>query len=132
MLSTSWGLLETDLSNSENDLSNAPSYTYNARINYLPVRGFFASAEVVGSDDYFESNSLANREQRDSRTVVNGSIGYRWEHWTITLWAKNIFEENYAERVFFFNNFDPDGGGTQRYEAAAAPSTFGITSNFRW
>lgn len=126
------GLLETELDNSGNDISNSPAYTYNFRIDYRPVHGFFAGMEVVGSDDYFESNSLNNREKRDAKTVVNGAVGFRWENWTLSIWAKNLFDEDYAERVFFFDNFDPDGGGTQRYEAPAAPRTFGVTANYQW
>lgn len=108
------------------ELANAPSYTYTARLNYLPAKGFFAGTEIVGSDDYFESNS--HREKRDAYVVFNGSIGYRWEQWTVTLWAKNLLDEEYAERVFFFDN----GQGEERYESPAAPRTFGITANYSW
>ncbi|MEO0509179.1 MAG: TonB-dependent receptor plug domain-containing protein [Verrucomicrobiota bacterium] len=113
----------------ERDLANAPSYTYSARIDYLPADGFFASAEIVASDDYFESNS--HNEKRDAYTVVNASIGYRYENWTVTLWSKNLFDEEYAERVFFFNNTD-FVSPPSRFEAPAAPQTFGITANYSW
>lgn len=134
------GLLETnrdsytDPGNSTNqieerDLSNAPSYTYTVRLNYQPEKGLFAGLETVGSDDYFESNS--HREKRDAYAIVNGSVGYRWDQWTLTLWTKNLFDEEYAERVFFFNNTDFSAVNT-RYEAPAAPRTFGVTANYRW
>ena len=139
-LTTSLGLLETDRDSYEirtdvnaapelirsRDLANAPSYTYTVRLNYRPYKGFFAGSEVVGSDAYFESNS--HRQKRDAYVVFNGSVGYRWEQWTVTLWAKNIFDQEYAERVFFFDN----GLGEQRYEAPAAPRTFGVTANYHW
>lgn len=111
---------------SPRDLANAPSYTYTVRLNYLPQRGLFAGAELVGSDDYFESNS--HREKRDAYAVFNSSIGYRWEQWTVTLWVKNLFDEEYAGRVFFFDN----GQGERRYAAPAAPRTYGITGNYSW
>ena len=141
-LTTALGLLETNRDSYEiktdsdvnaapefirsRDLANAPSYTYTVRLNYLPYRGFFAGSEIVGRDAYFESNS--HREKRDAYVVFNSSIGYLWEQWTLTLWAKNIFDEEYAERVFFFDN----GYGEQRYEAPAAPRTFGVTANYSW
>ncbi len=136
-LNFSAGLLETDRGSytdpgdptnriEERDLSNAPSYTYTARINYQPADGFFTGIEAIGSDDYFESNS--HPEKRDAYARVNGSVGYRWEQLTVTLWVKNLFDEEYAERVFFFDN----GAGEQRYEAPAAPRTFGVTANYRW
>ena len=130
-VSSSIGLIETELDNSGNDISNSPSYTYSLRLNYRPVTGFFAGTEIISSDDYFESNSLNNRQKRDSKTVVNGSIGYRWDQWTLTLWTKNLFDEEYAERIFFFNNTDFSSVRT-RYEAPAAPRTFGVTANYSW
>ncbi len=136
------GLLETNRGNYEirtdddenvdpefiksRDLANVPSYTYTVRLNYRPHKGLFAGSELVGSDDYFESNS--HREKRDAYILFNCSVGYRWERWTVTLWAKNLFDEEYAERVFFFDN----GKGEQRYEAPAAPRTYGITGNYSW
>ena len=39
--------------------------------------------------------------------VFNGAIGYRHEGWTLTLWGKNLFDEAYEKRVFFFDNFHP-------------------------
>ena len=110
----------------ERELANAPSFNYSARIDYNPSEGLFASAEVIGSGEYFESNS--HSEKRNSFAVVNASMGYRYENWTFTLWSKNLFDEQYEERVFFFNN----GEGEQRYEAPAAPRTFGITAKYSW
>ena len=86
--------------------------------------------ELVGSDEYYESNS--HNEKRGSYAVVNGSIGYQLERWTITLWAKNLLDEAYEERVFLFDNYDPDGLGVQRYEAPAAPRIFGVTASYSW
>lgn len=130
--SASLGLLETELDNTGDDLANAPNYNYSARIDYRPLDGLFASLEVVGSDDYYESNSLTNSEKRSSFAVVNASIGYRIDRWTITVWSKNLLDEEYEERVYFFDNFDPATTGDQRYESPAAPRTFGVTANYAW
>lgn len=129
--SASLGLLETELNTTGNDVSNAPGYNYSARIDYRPNKGLFAGIEFVGSDEYYESNSTLNREQRESFNIINASIGYRWDRWTLTLWSRNLFNEDYSERVFFFNNTDFVSPPT-RYEAPAAPRTFGITANYQW
>ncbi len=112
------------------DVSNAPKFTYSARVDYKANCGFFANAEVVGSDEYFESDSPDNRNQqrRNAYTVVNGSIGYQYENWTLSLWAKNLFDESYEDRVFFFDN----GLGAQRYESPAAPQQFGVTASYKF
>ena len=135
------GLLETDrdafavsgiptVMFGSGDVSNAPNFTYSARLNYEANNGLFASTEVVVSDEYYESDSTDNRDQRkrNAFAVVNASIGYRYENWTFTVWSKNLFDEEYEERVFFFDN----GAGEQRYEAPAAPRTFGVSANYSW
>jgi outer membrane receptor protein involved in Fe transport len=108
-------------------VANAPSYTYSARLHYAPAEGVFGSLELVGSDAYFESNS--HSEKRNAFAVVNASIGYRYQNWTFTIWSKNLLDEKYEERVFFFNN---GAGMRERYEAPAAPRTFGATANYSW
>ena len=107
-------------------LANAPDYTYSARVDYNPATGLFGSLELVGSDNYYESNSHA--EKRSSFAVVNASIGYRYDNWTLSVWSKNLLDEEYEERIFFFDN----GFGDQRYESPAAPRTFGVTANYSW
>jgi len=137
-LTLTGGLLETErdafsaakaplLMFESRDVSNSPNYTYSARLDYIPAEGFFASVEVTGSDEYFEENT--HSEKRRSFNVVNASIGYRLDNWTLSLWAKNLLDEEYEDRVFFFDNYD---GGEKRYEAPAAPRTFGVTANYKW
>lgn len=140
-LNLAGGLLQTDrdafsvsgaptVSYKSGDVSNAPDFTYSARLDYDADNGIFAIAEVVGSDQYYESDDPVNRSksQRGAYTVVNASIGYRYENWTFTIWSKNLFDEEYEDRVFFFDN----GAGEQRYEGPAAPRTFGVTANYSW
>jgi len=112
---------------SSRELPNAPSYSYRVGISYDRGNGFFGNAEVVGKDDYYESNS--HDEKRDSFGIVNAALGYRWDNWTVTLWGKNLFDEQYSKRIFFFDNAD---GGVKRYESLADPRTFGVTANYSW
>ncbi len=138
-ISLSGGLLETDrdqfsvpgapgILSDRSELSNSPKYTYAVRLDYDSLDHFFANIEITGSDAYFEENTI--EEKRNAYDVVNASVGYRYENWTFTSGAKNLFDEGYEDRVFFFDNYD--GTGKRRFEAPAAPRTFGITANYRW
>ena len=111
-------------------LSNAPSYNYSARIDYAAENGFFANLEVTSCNAYYESNS--HNEKRSAFAVVNGSVGYRYENWVFTLWAKNLFNEGYEKRVFYFANNTPYYNEVKRFEDPADPQQFGITANYRW
>jgi len=110
----------------EHALANAPAYNYNLRLDYRGELGFFGSLAVTGRDSYYESNS--HLQQRDAMTVVNASVGYQYENWRVTLWAKNLLDSAYASRVFFFDN----GAGEQRYEALADPRQVGVTISYRY
>jgi len=142
-ISLSGGLLETDrdqfsvtgaprIISDRSDLSNSPKYTYAVRLDYDSLDDFFANIEITGSDAYFEENT--HEEKRNAYNVVNASFGYQYENWTFTIWSKNLFDRGYEDRVFFFDNYDPDPAtsGKQSYESPAAPRTFGVTANYKW
>lgn len=133
-VSAGLGLLDTELDATGDELSSAPSYTYNARVDYVAKNGLFANLEVTGSDDFFESNNPDNRDQRirSAYTVFNGAIGYRYENWTLTLWGRNLFNEEYEKRVFFFANNPPKYDDKRRFENPADPQQFGVTLNYSW
>ena len=111
---------------SERELSNAPSFNYNLRLNYNADSGIFGSLALTGRDSYFESNS--HTQTRDAVATVNASAGYQFENWRISVWAKNLFDEKYASRVFYFDN----GEGDRRYEALADPMQIGTTISYQF
>ena len=133
-ISAGLGLLDTELDTTGDELSSAPSYTYSARVDYVTKNGFFANLELTGSDDFFESNNPDNRDQRirSAFTIFNGAVGYRYENWTLTLWGRNILNEEYEKRVFVFANNAPSYDDTRRFEDPADPQQFGVTLNYNW
>ena len=68
----------------------------------------------------------------DDSAVFNGAVGYRYENWTLTLWGRNIFDEEYEKRVFVFANNAPSYNDTRRFEDPADPQQFGVTLNYSW
>lgn len=111
------------------DLANTPHYGYTLGTRYGSATGFFANAELVGRAQQFDSNN--QDEARRAFHVVNASLGYAWREWTLTLWAKNLFDETYDKRVYFFGNEDPDYIPA-RYEDRADPRQIGVTASYRF
>jgi iron complex outermembrane receptor protein len=111
------------------DLANTPEYGYTLGTRYGADRGFFASAELVGRAQQFDSNN--QNESRRSFQVVNATLGYAWTRWSLMLWVKNAFNEEYDKRVYFFGNEDPDYLET-RYENRADPRQVGVTVGYRF
>jgi iron complex outermembrane receptor protein len=111
------------------DLANTPDYGYTLGTRYGAERGLFASAELVGRAQQFDSNN--QNEARRAFRIVNATLGHAWARWSLTLWAKNVFDEEYDKRVYFFGNADPDYLET-RYENRADPRQVGVTASYRF
>ena len=110
-------------------LANTPRYGYTLGTRYGAAHGCFASAELVGRAQQFDSNN--QNESRRAFRVVNASVGYVWREWTFALWAKNLLNTRYEKRVFFFGNEEPDFNET-RYEDRADPRQLGVTAAYRF
>jgi len=51
-----------------------------------------------------------------------------WREWTFTLWGKNLLNERYEKRVFFFGNEDPEYIVDACYEDRADPRQLGVSA----
>ncbi|RXK54731.1 TonB-dependent receptor [Oleiharenicola lentus] len=110
-------------------LANTPRYGYTLGVRYDAGAGIFGSAELVGRAQQFDSNN--QNEARRAFRVVNATLGYAWARWSVTLWGKNLFDEEYDRRVYFFGNEDPDYIET-RYENRADPRQVGVSAAYRF
>lgn len=110
-------------------LANTPPYGYTMGTRYRAAAGFFGNLELVGRGEQYDSNN--QNEPRRAFDVLNGSIGYAWREWTFTVWGRNLLDEDYEKRVFFFGNEDPDYV-PKRYESRADPRQIGVTASYRF
>ena len=110
-------------------LANTPRHGYSLATRYRSDQGFFGNVELVGRSRQYDSNN--QDEARAAFNVVNGNVGFSRGNWTLTLWARNVFDQRYQKRVFFFGNEDPDYTPA-RYESRADPRQFGATAAFRF
>jgi iron complex outermembrane receptor protein len=110
-------------------LANTPRHGYSLGARYHPRSGFFGNLELVGRSRQYDSNN--QDEARGAFNVVNGSIGFSRGAWTFTLWGRNVFDQRYQNRVFFFGNEDPDYVPA-RFESTADRRQFGVTAAYRF
>ena len=138
-IGTYWSLksnlstLKAKLKNSSRNLSNAPAYQYAFLLSYTPENGLYANLGVSGSDAYYEANS--HSIQRDAFSTVKASVGYKFEGFDLSLWVKNLFDNNYAKRVFYFNNYHPEDNYadvSRNYSISADPLHYGVRLNYSW
>ena len=133
-LENSISLLKAKLNDSNRDLGNAPSYKYSFLLKYNPTNEFYSSVSINGSDNYYEENG--HDLKREAYTVVNATIGYTKNQWDISLWAKNLFDHDYTQRVFYFDNYHPADNyaydSKRFYKASAEPLNYGVTIHYIW
>ncbi|MEZ4753686.1 MAG: TonB-dependent receptor [Bdellovibrionota bacterium] len=104
--------------------SHAPQWQYTTGAKVLLTEALHARVEVTGQDSFYFDDSHNQRSQ--PYHLVNTALSYDFESTRISLWAKNLFDENYTTRGFFFGNEPPDFPNTL-YTQRGDPRTFGVS-----
>ena len=60
---------------------------------------------------------------------MNLRIGRQWDSWSLSAWARNLFDEEYATRGFYFGN-EPPWFENTLYTRFGDRQTFGLTLNY--
>jgi len=137
----SLGLLDTEFddfvnSNGE-DLSgrqqaHAPRYQFHAGAEYRIAPGWFLRVESEGKDSFYFSNSerlVPDRDQvrSDAFELWHASVGYETGRWSLKLWARNLADEEYAVRGYYFGNDPRDDYAPRGYTQLGEPRRYGVT-----
>jgi len=134
----SLGLLGTKIRESEKtiavspnavnrDLAHAPPYSLNIGATYTAPGGWFARLDINAIDAYYFD--LSHNRQSDAYQLVNLRIGKQWDAWALSVWTRNLFDENYATRGFYFGNEPPLFENTL-YTKFGDPRSYGITLSY--
>ncbi|WAC26641.1 TonB-dependent receptor domain-containing protein [Ancylobacter sp. SL191] len=130
----SLGLLKTEFDSAVtatgdytgNEFPEAPAATFNIGGVYRHGSGFFASADLSYTDSYYSVGDVANTEdeQVSAFTLVNAAVGYEAKNWSLTLYAKNIFDEQYLTSIYIDNVGSEANIGDGRVIGVRARATF--------
>ena len=129
----SLGLLQTELKESGakfdgRDAAHAPEYQFALGVNFDHGSGWFSGLDVEGKDEFYFSDSHDSRST--SYALFNARVGYELDNWTVTLWGKNLTDEEYAVRGFEFGNDPRNGYTTDEFVQLGAPRMFGVTTKY--
>lgn len=136
------GLLETELGNlvvedldaggelnqKGRDQAHAPGYQFNVGVAYDFMRYFTFTLEMDGKDAFYFSNS--HNEKSSSYELIHSSLSYTANAVTLTLWGRNLTDEDYQLRGFYFNNTPPNYGGNDVYYQFGEPRIYGVTAKY--
>ncbi|WP_250152466.1 TonB-dependent receptor domain-containing protein [Ancylobacter radicis] len=130
----SLGLLKTEFDSAVtatgdytgNEFPEAPAATFNIGGVYRHASGFFASADLSYTDGYYSVGDVANTEDErvSAFTLVNAAVGYEAKNWSVTLYAKNIFDEQYLTSVYVDDFGSEANIGDGRVIGVRARATF--------
>jgi iron complex outermembrane recepter protein len=113
---------DVDLSGREQ--AHAPEYQYDLGLEYRGAAGFFARVDFAGQDDFYFDET--NDVRAPARLLTHLKAGYSGNHWRAEVWVRNLFDEYYSQRGFWFGNEPPEFAPT-RYVQAGDPRHAGVT-----
>ena len=108
---------------------HAPRYTLAVGGIYHHASSVFARMDLLARDEFYFD--VSNNQKSDAHQRVNARIGYDAERWTVQLWARNLFDEGYAVRGFYFGNEPPNFPNTL-YIRQGDPRQVGVTFDWRY
>ena len=135
----SLGFLDTSLNDfinaqgvnlSGREQAHAPNYQFNLGVNYYLSEQWLVNVSVDGKDDYYFSDS--HDQKSNSVALVNASISYLVANWQLKLWTRNLLDEDYSTRGFYFGNDPRDGYTSKGYQQYGEPMVVGATLDYRF
>ncbi|MCF6245606.1 MAG: TonB-dependent receptor, partial [Sulfurovum sp.] len=108
--------------------AHAPKYQYNIGFDYSFAEAFRLKVNAEGKASYYFSNT--HEQKSEAYTLLNASLEYTYNDLAVSLWAKNITDEAYAVRGFFFANNPGNGYESELYTQKGTPRTFGVTLTY--
>jgi outer membrane receptor protein involved in Fe transport len=120
--------VQGDVALPNRDQANAPHYQAALGANWHHPRGWTARAEVTALDAFY-FDVPPNDTRSNSYVLTNLQAGYAAERWSAYLWGRNVFNQTYAVRGFFFGNEPPDFPN-KLYIQRGDPRQVGVTFHY--
>ncbi len=111
---------------SSRDQAHAPDHQFFIAANYLFTSAFSLNVQVEGKDSFFFSNG--HDIKSDSFTLTHATLRYRFGQYDLALWGRNLFNEDYKVRGFYFGNNPLNGWINEPYFQFGEPRTLGLTA----
>ncbi|WP_152087229.1 TonB-dependent receptor [Pseudoalteromonas sp. A25] len=118
----------TNLNLDGREQAQAPKYQYSFGANYFITEQLVATLSFDGKDDYY--HSINHDAKADSSNLINASLSYYAEQWSLTAWGRNLADKDIAVRGFSFPNNPLNGYTTQTYVQYGEPRVVGLTFKY--
>ncbi len=109
--------------------AHAPEWKIAVAATWRHPEGWMTRLDLSGEDGFYYDTS--HDQHAGSRFLTNFRVGYEAEQWSIHAWARNLFDEKYPVRGFFFGNEPPDFPETP-YLRWGDPRQLGLTARYQF
>jgi len=107
--------------------AHAPSWQYYADAEYRIMERLTAIVSMTGKDAFYFADN--NSAMSAPVYLTNASLSYRFRHYEVLAWCRNIFDKRYAVRGFYFG-LEPPDYPEKKYIQLGDPRMFGITFKY--
>jgi outer membrane receptor protein involved in Fe transport len=122
-----FGTAEVNLDGREQ--AHAPAYTLAVGGMYWHPSGWNGRVDISARDEFFFDYS--HDQKSTAYELVNVRFGYDAERWSAHVWVRNLFDEEYAVRGFFFGT-EPPSFDDKLYIRQGDPRLAGLTFELRF
>lgn len=112
------------------DQAHAPQYHINLGFNTAFTDKFNWLVEVDAKDEFYYSYGHDNRS--DAIVLVHTSLDYTVDNWNVSVYARNLFDKDYANRGFYFPNDPRDEYLPHVWEQFGEPRRVGISVQYHY
>ncbi|SFV63027.1 TonB-dependent receptor [hydrothermal vent metagenome] len=108
--------------------AQSPKYQYNIGFDVAFADGWIFKSNVEGRGSYYFSNT--NDQKSHAYALLNSSLEYTNENWSVVFWGRNLTNKEYHVRGFYFANNPDDWTKEELYTQPGTPRTFGLTVSY--
>ncbi len=127
-LYASLGLIDATLQ-SGREQAHAPPFTLALGVSYQNPNGNFVRLDASAKDAFYFD--VSHDQASQPYQLFNVRIGRETETWLAALWVRNLLDERYAVRGFYFGNEPPDFPD-KLYTRSGDPRQVGVTIERRF
>ena len=128
------GLLKTEFDTPLSDTldsreqAHAPSHQFALGTSVQLTDSLALTIDIEGKDEFFLSSS--HETKSDAYEMVNANMTYDTGDWELSIWGRNLTDEDVIVRGFSFPNDPRKGYINEPYYQFGAPRVFGFTGQY--
>ena len=116
------------------DVAHSPNYQFTLGADYQLSSNWSVNVDIEGKDEFYFSNS--HNEKSDSYELIHARVSYTVDQWSLSLWGRNLTNEDVETRGFFFSNEGGNNPGNgyapETYTQLGEPRLIGVSASYDW